>query len=101
MANKMYITFHKKDQNSVLPFDGSFVSHVNGINISTASSEITAPAGAEYASIWADVDYYVKTGTTGTVTAAADNTNPARPAYYVEKIAVVGGATKISGLAIA
>lgn len=94
----MYISWHKADHNARMPVEGTFISSEAVGFSSTQGQSAVAPAGAQYATVWADAAFYFRTGTGA---AAKDSTSKPYPANVpVQVFGIQPGITKISAIAI-
>lgn len=96
---KMYISWHGPI-NSPVPINGTLIKSEE-LTLSTSNAQsAVAPAGAVYASVWADVACYSMAG--DTPDASAGSNRVARPAGVVyEHRHIQAGTTKIAGVSIA
>ena len=97
----MYVAWHryatKTVGSTVMQTEGPFIASSGPIDISAGGATLNAPAGAEYADVWADVPFYYLAGPV----AAKDITSKPYPANSVVQVPNIQQlSTIISGIAI-
>ncbi|WP_428491677.1 hypothetical protein [Rhodopila sp.] len=100
MATTMYVAWHKWNRVFIAGVDmqteGPFIASET-IDITTGGSTNPAPAGAEYAAVWADAPFEFAIGLSPT--AAKGNASKAYPGNDPVQVPVIGG-NKIAGIII-